>query len=115
MNRNELIKEVKKYFKIEELVCKHVFTKYREEQMWMFFSTQVLETLLVLRRDIINRPFVINNWKNGDNMRVLQIKFKDEEKLNKFLEVIETNRIELIDPKQLEKDGRKERSSKNYR
>lgn len=65
MNRNELIKEVKKYFKIEELVCKHVFTKYKEDQMWMFFSTQVLETLLVLRRDIINRPFVINNWKNG--------------------------------------------------
>lgn len=52
---------------------------------------------------------------NGDNARVLQIKFKDEEKLNKFLEVIETNHIELIDPKQLEKDGRKERSSKNYR
>lgn len=52
---------------------------------------------------------------NGDDVRVLQIKFKDEEKLNKFLEVIETNRIELIDPKQLEKDGRKERPSKNYR
>lgn len=52
---------------------------------------------------------------NGDNARVLQIKFKDEEKLNKFLEVIETNHIKLIDPKQLEKDGRKERPSKNYR
>lgn len=52
---------------------------------------------------------------NGDNMRVLQIKFKDEEKLNKFLGVIEINHIELIDPKQLEKDERKERSGKNYR
>lgn len=64
MNRVELISEIKKFFKLEELVCKHVMNKYNETQMWSFFSTQALETLLVLRRDIIKKPFIINNWKS---------------------------------------------------
>ena len=64
MNRVELISEIKKFFKLEELVCKHVMNKYNETQIWSFFSTQALETLLVLRRDIIKKPFIINNWKS---------------------------------------------------
>lgn len=65
MTRNELVSELKKFFKIEELVCKHVYDKYREEQIWSFFSMPALSTLLVLRRDILGKPFVVNNWKNG--------------------------------------------------
>lgn len=64
MKRSELVNELKKFFKIEELVCKHVYNKYREDQIWSFFSMAALETLLVLRRDIIKKPFVINNWKS---------------------------------------------------
>lgn len=65
MKRDELIKKLKQYFKIEELVCPHVYNKYREEQMWSFFSMAALETLLVLREYIIQKPFIINNWKSG--------------------------------------------------
>lgn len=65
MKRDELIKKLKQYFKIEELVCSHVYNKYREEQMWSFFSMAALETLLVLREYIIQKPFIINNWKSG--------------------------------------------------
>lgn len=35
-----------------------------------------------------------------DNITVLQIKFNDEEKLNKFLEIMRDEHIELINPKQ---------------
>lgn len=38
-----------------------------------------------------------------DNITVLQIKFNDEEKLNKFLEFTRNEHIELINPKTMEK------------
>lgn len=38
-----------------------------------------------------------------DNITVLQIKFDDEEKLNKFLEVMRDENIELINPETMEK------------
>lgn len=72
MERDELIKKLKQYFKIEELVCKHVYDKYREDQIWSFFSMQSLETLLVLRRDILKVPLVINSWKDNYTQRGLR-------------------------------------------
>lgn len=38
-----------------------------------------------------------------DNITILQIKFDDEEKLNKFLEVMRDENIELINPETMEK------------
>ena len=38
-----------------------------------------------------------------DNITVLQIKFNDEEKLNKFLEIMRDEHIELINPETMEK------------
>lgn len=65
MTRKELIEELKKYFKIEELVCSHVYNKYSEMQCWSFFSKTALEILLILRREIIKKGMVVNNWKTG--------------------------------------------------
>ena len=65
MLREQVVSELKKFFKIEELVCKHAYNKYSEDQCWSFFSCAALETLLVLRKDIIKKPFIINNWKKG--------------------------------------------------
>lgn len=59
MTRQEIITELKKYFDIKELVCNHIYSKFGT-QSWMFLSTQLLHTLLVLRSDILNIPMVVN-------------------------------------------------------
>jgi hypothetical protein len=66
MNRQQLIAEIKdkRYFKIQELVCRHVFDQYGE-QAWRFLTTEFLHTLLVIRRDILQKPMVCNNWHNS--------------------------------------------------
>lgn len=59
MERKEIIEELKKYFKLSELVCPHIKQKFGGTS-WMFMSTQILHTLLVLRTEIINKPLIIN-------------------------------------------------------
>jgi hypothetical protein len=63
MTRFEVIGELKEYFDIKELVSEQVYKKYKE-RAWSFFSIELLETLLVLRRDILQCPMIINNWFN---------------------------------------------------
>lgn len=65
MERKEIIGRLGRYFTLPELVCPHVYNKYSESQIWSFFTTEALETLLVLREEILCKPFIINNWKNG--------------------------------------------------
>ena len=64
MTKANLIKELSAYFKIYELVDKNVYEKFGEEA-WQFFDVQLLETILVLRKHIIKKPMVCNNWKSG--------------------------------------------------
>ena len=59
MEREEIIKELKKFFNIKELVCNHTYNKFGESS-WQFLDTKILHTLLVLRRDILQTPMVIN-------------------------------------------------------
>lgn len=59
MTRNKIIKCLKKYFHIKELVCPHVYEKFGERS-WMFLATIYLHTLLVLRRDILKVPLICN-------------------------------------------------------
>lgn len=59
MKRQEIITALKRYFKIQELVCPHVFAKYGEIS-WRFLSTLYLHTLLVLRTKILKVPLVCN-------------------------------------------------------
>lgn len=60
MTRQEIITELKRYFRIGELVCDHVYDRFGE-QAWMFLSTQLLHTLLVLRTEIVGLPMIVNN------------------------------------------------------
>ena len=60
MDRNEIIKELSGYFKIRELVCPHVLDKWGEKA-WQFLDTAYLETLLVIRRNILQRPMTCNS------------------------------------------------------
>ena len=59
MERKEIIQQLKKYFNLSELVCPHILEKYKDNS-WMFLTTQILHTLLVLRIEIINKPLIIN-------------------------------------------------------
>lgn len=63
-DKRKLINELSVFFKCYELVDKDVYAKYGEEA-WKFFDVQFLETILVLRRDIIGRAMICNNWKAG--------------------------------------------------
>ena len=59
MSRQEIIKKLKEYFDIKELVCNHIYNRFNT-QSWMFLSTPLLHTLLVLRTEILNLPMVVN-------------------------------------------------------
>ena len=54
---------IKNYFQIQELVCPHVYDKFRE-YAWNFFDPRLLDTLLVIREKV-GLPIVINNWAAG--------------------------------------------------
>lgn len=60
MSRTEIIKELRRYFDVEELVCPDVLKKYGE-RAWQFFDTALLHTLLVVRRDILKVPLYAND------------------------------------------------------
>lgn len=53
-----------KYFKIEELVCRHVYEKFGDKA-WMFIDSRLVETLNLLREKILGVPMIINTWKDG--------------------------------------------------
>lgn len=54
---------IKDYFHIKEWVCPHVYDKHRE-YAWNFIDKRLLETMLVIR-ERIGKPIVINNWGKG--------------------------------------------------
>ena len=60
MTRDEILAQVKKFFDIEELVCDHTLAKWGEKS-WQFLDTDWLHCLLIIRRDILQRPM----WCNG--------------------------------------------------
>lgn len=59
MEREEIIKQLKQYFRIGELVCQHVYDRFKDKA-WMFLSTPLLHTLLVLRTEIVKLPMIVN-------------------------------------------------------
>lgn len=59
MKRKDVISEIKRFFTLDELCCPHVSDKY-EHRSWQFFSTELLHTLLVVRRDILQVPLYAN-------------------------------------------------------
>lgn len=60
MTRDEIIRELHKFFQIRELVCPHTHSKWGERS-WQFLDTAFLHNLLVIRRDILKVPMVCNH------------------------------------------------------
>lgn len=67
--RDEIIRELHKYFQIRELVCEHAHSKWGE-RAWQFLDTNYLACLLVIRRDILQLPMTCNH--DGANQRGLR-------------------------------------------
>lgn len=65
-NRDEIIRELHRYFQVSELVCEHIHAKWGERS-WQFLSTDYLHNLLVIRRDILQVPMTCNH--SGANQR----------------------------------------------
>lgn len=84
MNREEIIKELHKYFQISELVCEHTHSKWGE-RAWQFLDTNFLACLLIIRRDILQSPMVCNY--GGSTQRGLRCNMCDlvKEKKNVYL------------------------------
>jgi hypothetical protein len=61
----ELIKEIKKYFCVEEFVSPNVYNRYGETS-WQFICPRLLKTILWIRTNL-DKPMTINNWKWGGN------------------------------------------------
>jgi len=61
MSRQDIIKELKVFFDIRELICEHTYKRFGEKS-WQFFDYQFLENLLILRRDVLQVPLFVNNW-----------------------------------------------------
>jgi len=68
MDSKTLITEISRYFDIRELVSKAVYDK-ETTGAWRLFDPRLLETLLVLRRDILRVPLVCNNWRSGGELQ----------------------------------------------
>ena len=60
MNREQIIRELHRFFQVRELVCDHTFSRWGERS-WQFLSTDYLHNLLVIRRDILQMPMVCNH------------------------------------------------------
>lgn len=63
MSEEEILKGIKKYFDIRELVGKPAYNKHGD-RAWKFFDFRLLETLLIVRIGL-GRSITINNWKWG--------------------------------------------------
>lgn len=60
MTRDEILRAIKPYFDIDELVCDHTLAKWGEKS-WQFLDTDFLHCLLIVRRDIIRMPMYCNS------------------------------------------------------
>lgn len=63
MTREEIINDLCQFFSVKELVCPHIYEKWREAS-WQFLDTDYLHCLLVIRRDILKVPMLCNNGKD---------------------------------------------------
>lgn len=87
MKRDKLIKEVKKYFQLKELVCPHMLNTFGDNA-WQFISTELLSIIFTLRTHVIKKPMVINSYQNDLTQRGLRCNIcqlcKDKTNKNKI-------------------------------
>jgi hypothetical protein len=86
MEREDIIRELKQYFEVGELVCDHILARFGEAS-WQFLDTDYLYCLLILRRDIIGLPMTSNTHRLGIHQRGMRCNQCDivKDKANAYL------------------------------
>lgn len=64
LTRPEVIELVKKYFDIRELVCQHTYNRFGNLS-WQFIDREILDTIHLLRTEILKKGMVCNNYHTG--------------------------------------------------
>lgn len=90
MNRESILKELKKYFKVQELVGRMTY-RIHKDRAWKFFSTEALQMLLILRKNI-NAPITINTWHKGGKFSQRGLRTNIQ---NIFRQMFKTGRLYL--------------------
>lgn len=67
MRRDDVISRLKNYFVIQELVGPETYKKHKD-RAWKFFSTDILECLLITREGL-GKPITINTWHKGGKFK----------------------------------------------
>ena len=62
-SRQSVLRELKTFFKIQELVCSHVYNRFGENA-WQFLDTDLLRFLLWVRL-LTDKPITVNNYHSG--------------------------------------------------
>lgn len=62
--RGLIIDDLKEFFQIQELVGPKEYAR-DGELCWRYLRTELLETLLFVRRDILKVPMTVNTWNSG--------------------------------------------------
>ncbi len=62
---SEILKGIKKYFDIRELVGRETF-RIHGQRSWKFFDFRLLRALLIIREGI-GKPIYMNDWLSGGN------------------------------------------------
>jgi hypothetical protein len=61
MTKKDIIQNLKDCFLIQELVCPHTYAAFGEKS-WQFLDRDLLQTIWIVRKDIVKVPMFINNW-----------------------------------------------------
>lgn len=119
MERSEIIKELKQYFKIKELVCHHTYNRYGENS-WKFLNTEILEILLVLRTKILKVPLICNSYSMNLTQRGLRCNLCElnKDKTNKNIISLSAHStgkgLDITSSKMSAEEMRKEIEKKSY-
>jgi hypothetical protein len=87
MTRAEIITELKKYFKIKDLVCSHAFKNWGE-LAWQFLDTELLHTIWIVRTQILKTGMTVNHgtsFQRGLRCNICQIVMDETAKGKSYL------------------------------
>ena len=65
--KQQVIREIQKFFSIEELVCPHTYKAFGDKS-WQFLDELLLVNLLILRKTVLKIPLIINDYKLGGSV-----------------------------------------------
>jgi len=95
LTRIQILTELKRFFTAKELFCPHTINRFGKDGVWFLMPTFWAETLIAVRRDILQVRMLCNDDKStqrGCRCNLCQI-VKDETSKNQCYQSPHTNNI----------------------